>query len=51
LRHFLIKKSDLSVYCQHDLDLIALKLNTRRRKILGYSTPAATLAQTVPLTD
>jgi IS30 family transposase len=44
------KKTDLSVYGQHDLDLIALKLNTRPRKTLGYGTPADTLAKTVALT-
>jgi IS30 family transposase len=38
------------VYDQTDLDQIALKLNTRLRKTLGYSTPAATLAETVALT-
>ena len=47
---YLPRKSDLSVYGQHDLDLIALKLNSRPRKTLGYSTPAATLARTVALT-
>lgn len=51
LRQYLPAKSDLSVYSQHDLDLIALKLNTRPRKTLGYSTPAATLQQTVALTS
>jgi IS30 family transposase len=51
LRQYLPRKSDLSVYSQHDLDLIALKLNTRPRKTLAYSTPAATLAKTVALTD
>ncbi len=51
LRQYLPRKTDLSVYGQHDLDLIALKLNTRPRKTLGYSTPAATLAKTVALTD
>src|SRR5215210_1144198 len=50
LRQYLPRKIDLSVYGQHELDLIALKLNTRPRKTLGYSTPAATLAQTVALT-
>ena len=50
LRQYLPRKTDLSVYGQHDLDLIALKLNTRPRKTLGYSTPAATLAKTVALT-
>jgi IS30 family transposase len=50
LRQYLPRKTDLSVYDQADLDLIALKLNTRPRKTLGYSTPAATLARTVALT-
>ena len=50
LRQYLPRKTDLSVYGQRDLDLIALKLNSRPRKTLGYSTPAATLAQTVALT-
>ena len=50
LRQYLPRKTDLSVYDQADLDLIALKLNTRPRKALGYSTPAATLAKTVALT-
>ena len=50
LREYLPRKTDLSVYDQDDLDLIALKLNTRPRKTLGYRTPAATLAQTVALT-
>jgi transposase, IS30 family len=51
LRQYLPRKTDLSVYDQADLDLIALKLNTRPRKTLGYSTPAATLARTVALTS
>ena len=50
LRQYLPRKTDLSVYDQADLDLIALKLNTRPRKTLGYSTPAATLDRTVALT-
>ena len=50
LRQYLPKKSDLSAHSQHDLDAIALKLNTRPRKTLAYRTPAATLAQTVALT-
>jgi IS30 family transposase len=50
LRQYLPKKTDVSVYGQHDLDTIALKLNSRPRKTLGYRTPAATLAQTVALT-
>ncbi len=50
LRQYLPKKTDLSVHSQHDLDLIALKLNSRPRKTLAYDTPAATLAKTVALT-
>ncbi len=50
LRQYLPKKGDLSAHSQHDLDLIALKLDTRPRKTLAYSTPAATLAKTVALT-
>ncbi len=50
LRQYLPRKTDLSVHSQHDLDLIAQRLNTRPRKTLGYDTPAATLARTVALT-
>ncbi len=50
LRQYLPKKSDLSAHSQQDLDLIALKLNTRPRKTLAYSTPADTLAEAVALT-
>ncbi len=50
LRQYLPKGSDLSQHSQRDLDAIALRLNTRPRKTLGYRTPADTLAQTVALT-
>ncbi len=50
LRQYLPKGTDLSAHSQHDLDGIALKLNSRPRKTLAYRTPADTLAQSVALT-
>jgi len=50
VRQYLPKGTDLAGYSQDDLDAIALRLNTRPRKTLGYRTPAATLADTVALT-
>ena len=47
LRQYLPKGSDLSVYSQDSLDAIALRLNTRPRKTLGFRTPGATLAEAV----
>ena len=40
LRHYLPKGTDLSGFSQEDLDQIALKLNTRPRKSLGWKCPA-----------
>lgn len=51
LRQYFPKGSDLSVYSQDDLDAVALQLNTRPRKTLGFMTPGAKLAQSVALTD
>ena len=50
LRQYFPRRTDLSVYSQKHLDAIALRLNTRPRKTLGYRTPAATLAETVAST-
>lgn len=50
LRQYLPKKTDLSVHTQAELNEIALKLNTRPRKTLGFKTPAAIFAQGVALT-
>ena len=50
LRQYLPKGTDLASYTQAQLDEIALRLNTRPRKTLGYRTPAVTLAETVAST-
>ena len=50
LRQYFPKGTDLSGYSQKDLDAVARQLNTRPRKTLGFTTPAAKLAQTVALT-
>jgi IS30 family transposase len=39
LRQYLPKGMDLAIYSQRDLDKIALSLNTRPRKVLGFLTP------------
>lgn len=43
LRQYFPKGTSLADITQADLDLVALKLNTRPRKTLGYATPGATL--------
>ena len=45
LRQYFPKKTDLSIHTQNDLDLVANRLNTRPRKILGFKTPAYRLAE------
>ena len=47
LRQYLPKKTDLSCYSQSDLDEIALRLNQRPRKTLGFQTPADRLQASV----
>jgi IS30 family transposase len=50
LRQYFPHGTDLSTLTQHDLDAVALKLNTRPRKTLGYRTPAEQLALDVATT-
>lgn len=50
LRQYFPKSTDLSRYSQADLDRIALRLNPRPRKTLGFQTPAAILEAGVALT-
>ena len=50
LRQYFQRRTDLSVYSQKHLDAIALRLNSRPRKTLGYRTPADILAETVAST-
>ncbi len=50
LRQYLPKKADLSRFTQSDLDKIALRLNQRPRKTLGFETPADRLQASVAST-
>ena len=50
LRQYLPKKADLSSYSQAELDEIALRLNQRPRKTLGFQTPADRLQASVAST-
>ena len=50
VRQYFPNGTDLSVYTQHDLDQVALRLNTRLRKTLGFQTPADTFERAVALT-
>jgi IS30 family transposase len=50
LRQYFPKKTDLSVYSQADLNKVALRLNQRPRKTLGFETPASKLQASVAST-
>ncbi len=50
LRQYFPKKTDLSDYTQSDLDKVALRLNQRPRKTLGFRTPASKLRESVAST-
>ena len=51
LRQYLPKRTDLSGYTQSELDKIALRLNQRPRKTLGFETPASKLHASVAPTS
>src|ERR1700675_1958347 len=50
LRQYFPKRTDLSGYTQSDLDKIALRLNQRPRKTLGFQSPASRLGASVAST-
>jgi transposase, IS30 family len=50
LRQYFPKRTDLSDYTQSDLDQVALRLNQRPRKTLGFQTPASKLHASVAST-
>src|SRR5450759_1325749 len=50
LRQYFPKRTDLSDYTQAELDRVALRLNQRPRKTLGFETPASKLQASVATT-
>src|SRR5271156_4861991 len=50
LRQYFPRGTDLSGYTQSELDKVALRLNQRPRKTLGFQTPASRLQESVAST-
>ncbi len=50
LRQYFPKGRDLSGYTQSDLNRVALRLNQRPRKTLGFCTPADRLEESAAMT-
>jgi IS30 family transposase len=50
LRQYFPRGTDLSAYSQAQLDRVALRLNQRPRKVLGFQTPASRLQASVAST-
>lgn len=48
LRQYFPRGTDLARHSRDDLDAVALALNTRPRKTLGWKTPAEALAELLP---
>lgn len=51
LRQYFPKGTDLSIHNADDLEAVALALNTRPRKTLGWKTPAETLDELLRVSD
>ena len=51
LRQYFPKGTDLSIHNANDLEAVALALNTRPRKTLGWKTPAETLDELLRVSD
>ena len=50
LRQYFPRRTDLSGYSQAELDQVALRLNQRPRKTLGFQTPASRLQESIAST-